>query len=263
MAATDEHNHDDTFNNSIEVVKWLQENEIAFCTKLMIEKQLSIEKISKLTQQEIDTFLNQTDANQTLKISFKRNTNALKREKDRKEFVSKLEEFSKSNENWSLILIDGDNIAKIKDKSIDNAQIAVNLIQNCIEQICLLFNNIYYYYLGSDNFGLFINNDNKLINVESFIKQIMEKVRNNCVIKDNDNNELNVTTSIGSSSRLPEYTDKRFKWYEIAKTNLLRAKENGGDCYFMDQVCTCIFSTFFVQIVTTLLRNRMFVLFFW
>ena len=159
----------------------------------------------------------------------------------------------KRDEKWVLILIDCDDVGVLlhdKKISMKQAQHSINLLNANICKIVAASQSdntqnskMLGYHLGGDLFALFIYDNNKnTMNksveiVESLLKIMQDKekssftisagigIRSVSVTDDHDDCDYKDTNDITSDSIKRE-------WVSRAYTNLLRAKENGKNCYF-------------------------------
>ena len=172
------------------------------------------------------------------------------------DFLSKLNQLckekitSENDQEWVLILIDCDDIGVLlHDKKIttQQAQNSINLLN---ANICRIIdkhncqddnNNMFGYHLGSDLFSLFVydnkNTMNKSIEIVEYLLGVMR-----------NKNKSSFTISVGMSVRalkdsadvtleqngkqMDDIESTQREWVLNANTNLLRAKENGKNCYF-------------------------------
>ena len=149
------------------------------------------------------------------------------------DFLVKLDELiHQPNCEWTLILLDGDNIGDIKRKSFKRASNIIDGLKIFIEELFLVNCNdaCFGYHLGSDNFGLICEKDCIAV---SKLELLMKSMKN----------KFDVTISAGVAKLLPKYKTKR-EWYERADINLLRAKENGKNCFFVNEVCLSIINQY-------------------
>ena len=238
---------------------WMKERDLAHLKEhLMKHDMYSLDKLHQLAladnfEYEVERILeNNTDSANTDKMNLMHGCNALLSNSlgKTKDFLSKLNQLcqettgindseSKNNQEWVLILIDCDDIGLLinnKDISMKQAQNSINLLN---ANICRIIeqdkgNDMFGYHLGGDLFALFVcDNCDKMIMTQKSIK-IVELLLN--VMRKKD--ESSFTISVGMSAQQRTMNGKsdintiKGEWVLRAHTNLLRAKENGKNCYF-------------------------------
>ena len=165
------------------------------------------------------------------------------------DFLSKLKQLcqidkdshiSKKDGEWILILIDCDDVGALLNSekiSMIDAQNSINLLNASISKLIKRSRNsndndneIFGYHLGSDLFALFVcDNTNKMsksIEIAEYLLKVMQNKK-----------ESSFTISVGIGIRqIEDNVDKtQREWVLRAHINLLRAKENGKNCYFNNQ----------------------------
>ena len=179
--------------------------------------------------------------------------NSLLKLQQRKDFLVFLDKLSKTkhgkNSEWALIFVDCDDIKSLlNEKKIRmiNVENSMNLLQ---ATICRMIddddkNGIAGYHLGGDLFALFVNDNHGMTKsitiVECLLKIMSNKNKSSftisCgigirrLINDNDNMPKKKTETEKEKDRLQR------EWVLRAHVNLLRAKENGKNCYFYQLV---------------------------
>ena len=179
--------------------------------------------------------------------------------KKTKDFLSKLNDISRLNiydqaDEWTLIFVDCDDVESLlqeKKINVDNVENSISLLVATIYKLITKHENkdeMFGYHLGGDLFALFVN-DNHIMTKS---KQVVEYLINTMANK--DKSSLTISAGIGIRTLLPtknnckQEKDKekqnelnfekiQREWVVRAHTNLLRAKENGKNCYFFNLVC--------------------------
>ena len=179
--------------------------------------------------QNVDEINSANGSNVLLLINHLGNTN---------DFLSKLKKLCENKEKCKkkcvLILIDCDDIGMLlfnKRITMIEAQNSINLLKRNICKIIAKSNDdsdndneLFGYHLGSDLFALFVVDDNgnnkmtKSIEIAQYLLDVMQNKK-----------ESSFTISIGIG--IGQIGDQR-EWVLRAHINLLRAKENGKNCYF-------------------------------
>ena len=142
--------------------QWVKDNDLTSIESKIIAAGLSLQQLAQLTQNEINLFAKEHNLSDAQKLEFENAINGastefrnLVKERSKTLFTSdncqsflcklneivlnnccKTKEEEDKNSKWMLILIDGDNISQIGRESIEKAQIAINLIKECITQTC-------------------------------------------------------------------------------------------------------------------------------
>ena len=161
-------------------------------------------------------------------------------------FVSKLENICKNYEtetkqcqnSWILVLVAG-NTADVESSVEYDEKKQSTITDSNQDSIVLIHKDVvniekqHSYYLGDCLFGLIINKTMKQCVVS--IKKLLADSKKSLSIgmatlgrninSNNNNNGKDV-------KELQRY------WVAMAYTNLLRAKEAGGNCFFNNEVCT-------------------------
>ena len=167
------------------------------------------------------------------------------------------------SQEWSLMFVDCDDIESLLRENkitIDNVENSINLLQATIYRLIQHNSNAneaFGYHLGGDLFALFIK-DNYSMNkskeiVENLIKIMSSKDKSSltisagigirtyaCVALDTKNQNHNQNQNKNKSDEEDEdadFQELQREWVLRAHINLLRAKENGKNCYFHDLVC--------------------------
>ena len=161
------------------------------------------------------------------------------------DFLSKLKQLCQiemvSNETnndmqWVLVLIDCDDIGLLlntKKISMTQTKNSINLLNASIYNIITKSsdeNKIFGYHLGSDLFALFVcDKSNKMTTSIEIVENLLNIMQNN--------KESSFTISVGMGiQQIEDNIDTmQREWVLRAHINLLRAKENGKNCYFNNQ----------------------------
>ena len=190
------------------------------------------------------------------------------------DFLSQLNDLSqrdssKTNINngseWSLVLIDCDDIESLIQQekiTIEDVQNSIHLLETSIYRLIKNNSNndnkdndedheIFGYHLGGDLFALFINDNYNMDKSKKIVEHLMKIMRNE------DESSLTISVGIGirtlNTLSNPKKDSIDFKelqreWVLRAHCNLLRAKENGKNCYFDCSVCVYIIFAFTITL---------------
>ena len=154
-----------------------------------------------------------------------------------------------SNREWTLILIDCDNVGMLlhnKTISVIQAQNSIHLlnvnIRKHVNSNTIANDSVFGYHLGSDLFGIFVYDNSSTMNKSI---EIVESLLN--VMRNKEKSSLTISVGIGfrmlklknnknnkDNNNITTETIKK-EWVSRAYANLLRAKENGKNCFFKIQ----------------------------
>ena len=257
------------------VESWIKKHNLSHLQQLLVKQDLNtLEKCvlaaaAPSIEEKINVWLKgsgNNDSDNADLISLEHAFNSLLKLKETSDFLSKLNELSRlkldSNETsqdieWTLVFVDCDNIESLlreKEISVDSVENSINLLHATIYRLIANDKNkdkdkdkdkIFGYHLGGDLFALFVN-DNCSMDKSKEICQYLIKIMEN-----KDKSSLTISAGIGirrlfqTSKEAEENEEKQgfnFKelqrqWVVRAHTNLLRAKENGKNCYVFNLVC--------------------------
>ena len=162
---------------------------------------------------------------------------------------------SKEKKPWILVLIDGvhtenSTVASqssdhdINEKKQPNTNIAlrddlntdIELVHSYLSKIA---SKQHSYYLGGQLFALFINDMMKqsVLIVEKLLNDLKKPIHFKVSI-----GMATIGCNIGKSSSDINVEELQRCWVSRAYTNLLRAKESGGDRFFNDEVCSLYYN---------------------
>ena len=183
-------------------------------------------------------------------------------ENDTVAFLTKLEELAHilpNNEDseWTLVFVDCDDVQTLIQQNhitTENVQNSINFLQQTIDTLITKKNKDNYdmfgYHLGGDLFAFFINDSYSMDKSQTIVQNLIKTMQNK------DKSSLTISAGVGirtlAKSTNETKTDENIndddaqefdfknlqrEWVLRAYINLLRAKENGKNCYFCRLVC--------------------------